>query len=1047
MKNFRGFESNWLNSINLTLKAATLFVLALALSVHGNALPNNSKEDVNSITPNNKRIDAKKITGVVKDATGETIPGVTVLEKNTQNGASTDFDGNYNITVADDNAILVFSAVGYRTKEVPVKGLSQVDVVLEESSEFLDEIVVVGYGSKKKSLITGAISSIASKDIQSVSSQRVDQALQGRTSGVTVVSSSGSPGAGAKIRIRGAGSNGNTDPLFIVDGMKVTSIDNIPPSDIENIEVLKDAASSAIYGTEGANGVIIVTTKKGRSGDIRVSYNSQTIFQSVRTSMELMNASQFVTYMNEAGIATVTDNGFNTNWIDQTFESAPMFRNNVSFSGGNDDTQFFVSAANLHQRGIVGKDNSYFRRSTLRLNLTHKFNDWLEVGTNTAISQSRTPGVQENSDTRGVIQNMLIIDPLTPVTYPTGQVPQEVIDRAANNGFPDVPLLTDGNGNVYGYPSYSTGEVLNPVAYANGINRSINTTRRTLSTTYLTVKPIEGLSVTTRFGYERSVIDFQNNVNPYYVASEASNTSYTSFQANTAVRRWLWENFASYNRKFGDHDVTLLVGYSAEDTDVSVQTRSGSSPIADFIGFDLDNATFAIGDQTDNIFRNNLVSAFSRLSYNYKDKYLFEASVRSDRSDKFPQKNKTGVFPAFSGAWVVSSEDFWNEDSKIDYLKLRASWGQNGSLGNLPGNTDRIFITRLSNNLPLEYEGATAAQITSYANENLVWETSEQLDIGADFRLLDRKLSISADYYVKTTRDLILNDGSLITPGSAGFNFSPFNAGTIKNSGFEFEVAYNDETESGLGYGINFNLSTLKNEVTQINFVPEGTSINGAGAPQNPDGVTRFTEGLPVWYFYGFQTNGIDPATGQVNIVDTNGDGNIDSTDKTFIGSPHPDVLFGGNFSLDYKQWDFNLRYQGTIGNEIMSTYHQPSRPITNKPIQFFDGRWTGSGDTGATFPAAEFANSAYDTDLVVEDGSYLRIKQIQVGYNFTEEAAKKIGANRLRLYMSLDDYFTFTKYNGLDPEIGNFGNNDTGVDRGYYPTPAKLLFGLSVNF
>jgi TonB-linked SusC/RagA family outer membrane protein len=1046
MKNLRGLESKRLFSINLTFKALTSLVLLLSLSVHGTAHVNFAHEN-GEITTLSNTTDEISITGVVTDTTGETVPGVTVLEKNTQNGTSTDFDGNYSLTVKDDNAVLVFSAVGYKTVEVPVKGKTKVNVVLEESSEFLDEIILVGYGTKKKSLVTGAISSIDSKDIQSVSQQRIDQALQGRTSGVTVVSSSGSPGAGAKIRIRGAGSNGNTDPLFIVDGMKVTSIDNIPPSDIENIEVLKDAASSAIYGTEGANGVIIVTTKKGRAGDIRVSYNTQTVFQSVRTKMELLDAGQFVTYMNEAGITTVMDNGFNTDWIDQTFETAPMFRNNVSFSGGNENTKFFVSAANLHQRGIVGKDNSYFRRTSLRLNLTHKVNDWLELGTNTAVSGQRTTGVQENSDTRGVIQNMLIIDPLTPVIYPTGQVPQEVIDRAGNNGFPDIPLLRDRNGNVYGYPSFSTGEVLNPVAYANGINRNINTTRRTLSTSYATVKPIDGLSVTTRFGYERSVIDFFNNVNPYYVASEASNTSYTAFQSSTTVRRWLWENFASYNRTFDKHDVTVLVGYSAEDTDIPVSTRSGSAAIGDFVNFDLDNATFAIGDETENIFRNNLVSAFARLSYNYDDKYLFEGSIRSDRSDKFPEQNKTGVFPAFSGAWVVSNEGFWKDEAKIDYFKLRASWGQNGSLGNLPGNTDRIFITRLSNNLPLEYEGATAAQITNYANENLVWETSEQLDIGADFRMFDSRLSLSADYYVKTTRDLILNDGSLITPGSAGFNFSPFNAGTIQNSGFEFEIAYNDETESGLGYGINFNLSTLKNEVTQINFVPEGTSINGAGAPQNPDGITRFTEGLPVWYFFGFQTNGIDPNTGQINIVDTNGDGNIDSTDKTFIGSPHPDVLFGGSFDFTYKNWDMLIRYQGTIGNEIIATYHQPSRPITNKPIQFFDGRWTGPGDTGATFPAAEFATSAYDTDLVVEDGSFLRIKQIQLGYNFTSEQAQKIGANSLRLYVSLDDYFTFTKYNGLDPEIGNFGNNDTGVDRGYYPTPAKLLFGLAVNF
>lgn len=997
-------------------------------------------EVVDKSTLEVKDIINQTITGTVTDKDGSPIPGVSIQEKGTSNGTSTDFDGNFSISVANNNAILIVSSVGYKTREVSVS-TSKMTITLEESTESLDEIVVIGYGTKKKSLVTGAISSIASKDIQTASVQRVDQALQGRTSGVTVTSSSGAPGAGAKIRIRGTGSNGNSNPLFIVDGMKVLSIDNIPPSDIANIEILKDAASSAIYGTEGANGVIIITTKGGRAGEISVNFNSQTTIQTVNTDMELMNASQFVQYMNEAGISSVTDNGINTNWLEETFVSAPMFRNDFSISGGFGKTSIYLSASDLSQEGIVGGSNSTFDRSTVRLNLKSELAKWVEVGANLTYSKTDRIGVQENNDTRGVIQNALILDPLTPVTY-NGRVPQSVIDRSVNNG---VPLLRDRRGRVYGYPSFSTGEVLNPVALANGINRSISDDNNFLSTLYAKFTILEGLTFTSRFGYERGNFNNQLRVLPYFVSSEAQNTSFILNNNDVSTRRWLWENFVSYDKTLGNHDFTLLAGYSAEDTDVNTASVNGAIAVDQFTGFNLDQG-FTLSNENDFEFLSNLVSAYARLSYGYKEKYLFEASLRADRSDKFPTVNKTGIFPAVSGGWVISKEDFWKDSNVFDYVKLRASWGQNGSIGSLPGNTDRTFITTLDNNLPIVYLGATGAQITSFANTNLVWETSEQLDFGVDFRMFNNTVRFSADYYKKTTRDLIINDGSLITPGSAGFNFSPFNAGTIENQGFEFELGYSNQTSGGLGYNIDLNLSTLQNEVTEILFVPEGTSINGASAPQNPDGITRFTEGLPVWYFFGFKTDGIDPATGEIIRVDTNGDGTVNNLDKTFIGNPHPDLLFGGNVALNYKAFDFNLRFQGTIGNDIIATYHQPSRPITNKPVHFFENRWTQPGDV-ASFPGSANVISSYDTDLVVEDASFMRIKQLQFGYTLPSKITDKINANNFRIYISLDDYFTFTKYRGLDPEIGNSANNDTGVDRGFYPTPAKALFGLSVNF
>ncbi|WP_442265890.1 SusC/RagA family TonB-linked outer membrane protein [Tenacibaculum sp. ZS6-P6] len=991
-------------------------------------------------------LNAQNVNGVVSDKSGP-LPGVNIIVKGTTRGTETDFDGKYSLKDVKPNDVLVFSYLGYKTIEIAVDGRTNVNVILEEDTSTLEEVVVVGYGTKKKSLVTGAISSIDSKEIQSVSNQRVDQVLQGRASGVTVSSSSGSPGSQTKIRIRGTGSSGSSNPLFIVDGMKVTTIDNIAPSDIANIEVLKDAASAAIYGTEGANGVVIVTTKKGRVGGPQFSFSSQLGMQYLNTNMELMNAEQFVTYMNEGGITAVVDNGVDTDWIDETFDSAFMQRYDFSMSGATKSTSYYFSVGHTDQDGIVGGDNSNFQRNSMRLNIKTDITNWLEFGGNANAAFIKRRGISENSDTRGVIQNLLIIDPLTPVTYEVGSVPASVIQRSRDNG---VPVLRDSNGNVYGYPTYSTGEVINPVAFANSIQQNLSSTSQFLSTLYLKAKIIEGLNFTTRYGVEQNLFLNSTNTNAYYVASEASNTQYNIRDSKVRFSRWLWENFASYEKSFDQHNFKILAGFSAEQSRrPTFTTRSLSAPVNLFRGFNPNSSAFTFDPNSPitRTFRDNLVSMYGRLSYDFNEKYLFEATVRRDKSDKFPSANRAAIFPSFSAGWVISKEDFWSDDFKVNYFKARASWGQNGNKGNLAGNSDVIAVTNEDNGATLSYLGNVGAQITGFANPNLVWETSEQLGFGIDIRAFESRLNFSADYYQKTTRDLIVLDGSLITPGSAGFNSNSFNAGTIVNKGFEFEIGYSDTTSGDFSYQINANISTLDNEVTEIKFLPDGTSLVGAGAPQNDDGVTRFSEGFPAWYFYGFETNGIDATTGEVNKVDTNGDGIINNADKTFIGSPHPDMLFGGNIRLGYKAFDFNLQFQGTIGNDIFATYHQPSRPITNKPVQFFEGRWTGPGDTNATFPSAANVTSAYDTDLVVEDGSFMRIKQIQLGYTLPETFANKLHMNRVRLYVSLDDFFTFTGYNGLDPEVGNFSFNDTGVDRGFYPTAARALFGFSVNF
>lgn len=982
-------------------------------------------------------VHAQSISGVVSDVNGP-LPGANVIVKGTTNGTTTDFDGKFTLNEISSNSILQISFVGYATMEVAVNGKTTINIVLKEDANSLEEVVVVGYGTKKKSLVTGSISSIDSDQIQSASTQRVEQVLQGRTSGVTVVSSSGSPGSGAKVRIRGTGSNGNSDPLYIVDGMKVSAIDNIAPSDIANVEVLKDAASAAIYGTEGANGVVIITTKQGKKGESVISYNSQFGVQSVRTDMELMNASQFVTYMNEMGQAGVVSNGINTNWIDETFNDAFVQRHDISISGANEKLSYYLSGSFLDQDGTVGGDNSSYKRYTMRANLKSKVNDWLEVGSNITYSNTGLSPIAEDDSFRGVVNNVLLIDPLTPVIY-TGALPQRALDGVAAG-----TAMIDGNGNVYGYPTYSTGEVINPVASSNYIYRGNIDTDRILTSVYAKLKLSEGLSFTSRLGYERSNTLDSRWTPIYAVTSEQQNTTVTLRNSISRNSRWLWENFATYTKEYEDHNFTALLGYSAEKIKnpyFSLQGSEVAQPTEEFAYFDYTNrANDIIGGS---IYQKNMNSVFGRLSYDYLGKYLIEGSLRYDTSSVFPDAEKGGYFPAISSGWVISKEDFWNQESKISYLKVRASWGQNGSDANLAGNGDIQVFRTVDGSTSIVYQGVGGVTPGDLANPSLTWERSEQLDLGVDIRALDGKLSFAADYYTKTTKDLIIPNGNIIAPPSLGQTVGAINGGTVENKGFEFEIGYNNTTESGLKYGVNFNMSTLSNEVTQV-IVP--SALVGAGAPQNNDGVTRFEQGFPIWYFYGYKTDGINPATGEVNIVDTDGVSGITSNDKTMIGSPHPDMLYGGNISLAYKGFDFNLMFQGTKGNDIFAAYHQPSRPITNKPVEYFTGRWKQAGDN-ASFPGAGNILDAYQTDLMVEDGSYMRIKQIQIGYNFPQEIAEKLKLKKLRAYISLDDYFTFTKFNGLDPESGSFSDNSIGIDRGFYPIPAKSLFGLSIEF
>ncbi|WP_195715276.1 TonB-dependent receptor [Ancylomarina sp. 16SWW S1-10-2] len=974
---------------------------------------------------------SSQISGTILDATGETLPGVNISLKGTTTGTVSDIDGNYSIMASSEN-VIVFSFIGHTTQEILVGNQTQIDVTLLEDAIGMDEVVVVGYGVKKKSLVTGSISSVKAEELQNVPVSRADQAIQGKTAGVSILSTSGSPGAGAKIRVRGINSNGNSNPLFIVDGMKTGDINNIDPGDIASMEVLKDAASAAIYGTEGANGVILITTKGGKSGQSKISYDFQYGFQSSRSDMEVMNASEYKQWMQESGAGEVTLNGTDTDWLDEIFEVAPMQKHHISFSGGSDKTTYAISGSYYSQDGIVGGDKAKYERFTARANIKSQLKDWLEIGDNFSFSHSKQKSIGEDDVYRSAVNSALLMDPLTPVTYDgTPDRVQTLLDKG-------YTVLQNNDGKYYGLAEYITGETSNPLALLDTYKN--NTVQdKILGNVYATIKPIKGLSFTSRVGIDLTYQIKHSWAPTYYFSAESNNTqSYVDDNINKWYT-WMWENFASYNKKIGDHDFTVLAGYSAEESQAPDFSMHSAPLIKEGDQYAYQGYTTSDKlDRTDGGYENHtMTSFFGRLSYNYLNRYMLELSLRRDAADVFPVDNQAAVFSAVSAGWTISEEDFFDIKG-IDYLKLRASWGENGSRSNVPGNEGTEFYV-----FGLKYPGAddvyqSGAEIDKLVNPDLKWETTEQVDLGFDLRALKGKLSFSMDYYNKKTKDLLFNGSG---PLSAGNDFPIQNVGDVTNKGFDFELGYNNR-DNEFKYSVNLNLSTQDNEVTRL----------GVDSPQSGDNLrgydlTWFEKGLPIWYFKGYKTAGINNATGEVNVVDVNKDGEITDADQTYIGDPHADFLFGATFNAQYKGFDFNLFVQGSEGNDVFMGWFRSDRPFSNKPKFMFDDRWTPT-NTNASRPAANnLSDYVYRSDLMVSDGSYIRIKQIQLGYTLPKTLVQKAGIDRARVFVSLDDFFTFTDYEGLDPEAGSSDNTRQGVDRGVYPIAGKVVFGVSVNF
>jgi TonB-linked SusC/RagA family outer membrane protein len=994
---------------------------------------------------------AQTVTGVVTGADdGQPLPGVNIKVKGTERGTITDMDGGYSIEVSGEEDVLIFSFVGYVTKEVTVGGQTTIDFVLEVDSKGLEEVVVVGYGIKKKSQVTGAISSLRDEDLEG-SSAFVGKELQGKTSGVTVLPTSGAPGAPINVRIRGTSSNGNAEPLYIVDGVKVGDMSFLDPNDIASIEILKDGASSAIYGAEGGNGVVLITTKKGTSGDAIINYNFQYGIQSPNTLPTLMNPSQYQTYLTENGVDYSSNINSETDWLDEIFQTAPMQKHYLSVSGGSERTSLLASISYMNQDGILGGEKANYERITGRINAEYKAKEWLKVGVNVGYAFSDRAAITEDSRMDGIIGRALLIDPLTPVTHADNDLEhiQENIDNL-------YPYPQASNGQYYGISKYTTGEIVNPVLSMDILNGS--TKRNEINgSAYIEITPIEGLSYISRLGFGYA---HQNNhfYSPTYYYSSERNVSSTSVYDNTdSYGRWQWENFVTYTKSFDKHNLAVTAGISMEKRyHRYLNASSGPMNIEGDKFIEHDYTTFVNQVVRGNLFEDKLASYFGRVSYDFGNRYLFEATVRRDGAgtSKLPSGSNWGTFPSVSAGWVLSNEDFWSIDL-VNYAKIRGSWGQNGSLSNLPYYSYSDDMSAEGLVYPTPAGKLPVFEPFSNGNPGLTWETSEQFDIGLDLQFSRGRYTLSLDYFNKKTLDLL----TLGTPSATAGADSPyFNAGDVENKGFEIDLGIQNR-DNELKYSINFNVTTLSNNVSRLD--DNISIILGTTLPPSWSGATAFSENQPIWYFRGYKTDGVDPVTGQPNFVDVSGpdgepDGVINSDDITYIGDPHPDFLYGLSANLEYKGFDFSFVMQGSQGNDVLLGWLRSDRPNINFPAFRFEDRWTPA-TTNASQPRMDRYNENdnpeglddkyYQSDMLVFDGSFLKIRQIQLGYSLPSSLLSSVKISKARVYVSLDDYFTFTKYEGMDPEAGSTNNQSQGIDQGVYPTPRKVMFGLSVTF
>lgn len=1010
---------------------------------------------------------AQTLRGVVSDQmTEETLPGANIMVEGTTQGTITDIDGQYSLSLEPGDYVITFRFVGYVVERLEVsisagETLTRNVRMMPDITTF-EEFVVIGYGTQKKRVATGAIASVSAEDVVAMPIFRVEQAMQGRTSGVQVTHQSGQPGEPLTIRVRGTGTTRNAEPLYVVDGMVVENIEFLNPGDIESIDVLKDAASSAIYGARGANGVILITTKSGTPGTMSVTYSAYQGIQNAARTLDMLDAEQYRMLMNEgarnAGMTEPFDLNevplHNTNWQQEVFQSnAPIMSHEVSVTGGTDKSTYSSSLSYFSQQGIIGGDKSQFDRITARLNSRHQVNEFFTFGNNLAYSNVARRGIASNQAFNSVYNSALNLDPLTPVF----QTDENILNQ---NPYSTEPVVTDGDGNVYGISRLVGAEIVNPLALLE-IQTANTRVDRVVGNVFGEVEFLEGLKFRSSAGLDFSYILTDSHTPLFFLNGAQNNTNKTNVSKN--IQRyfnWDWENYLTYETQIGDHSFTALAGISARKE--NFEDLSGfnadvliTDPNHVYLNMATDTVWTALGGARHSAH----YSQFGRVLYDYRSKYAFNASVRRDGSSRFGANNRFGIFPSVGVSWVISDEPFFPDLGDLEIIKLRASWGVNGN--------DRIglyqYISTIDKSRGYLFGGGRAfgSSPAYIENADLRWEESEQINVALDFGAFDNRLTGTFDYYVKNTKGLLER---VPIPAHVG-NDPPFsNVGSVQNRGLEMSLNWR-HLVGDLNYSMGINAAYNHNEVTEIGNV-EGVLPGATWAVAGM--VTRAEVGLPIGYFWGYKTDGIfqnqaevfqhvnsagqmlqpNARPGDVRFVDVDGDGRITADDRTMIGNPTPAWTLGFNAGFEYRQFDLSFLITGAYGHEIFNGMQRQDLRYTNRTTDILD-RWTGEGtsDKLPRFTWTDSNNNYRVSDLYIEDGSFIRLKNIQVGYTIPREVLSRIRANTWRVYVSAENLITLTNYTGSDPEIGAMSAFDIGIDRGVYPQARTFRLGTSISF
>ncbi|MBF04927.1 MAG: SusC/RagA family protein [Flavobacterium sp.] len=995
------------------------------------------------------------VSGSVLDlGTGEPIPSVNIFAKDYKIGTSTDFDGNFTLSNVPVGVTLIFSYVGYNNYEYKVTKSEIIKINMVQDLKALEEVVVIGYGTKAKKDVTGSVAVVDTKVIEDLRPIKAEQALQGTVAGVYVSAASGAPGAGLNIRIRGISSNGDNGPLVLIDGYQ-GDMELLNPSDIESYTVLKDAQAS-VYGAKGANGVILITTKKGKKNSkTKISINSYTGFQETTKKLNVLNATEYALLLNEsyanAGLTlpypNVSGLGVGTNWQDEVFERAPITNNDISISGGSDKIAYAFSASKINQEGIVGLNKSGFDRGTARVFVGVDLYDNLKLETNLIYTDFNRQSLNENG--------------LGSVLFNAINMPS-VFSVYDTNG--DYTLLPSTAG--YGL------EVINPLAQIQNTYNSYNQERLNGSVS-LEYKVFNDLKITSRYGFQRAnSVGKSFNMLVFYGPSKVFNNVDQSTVSQNTIKfnNSTFDLFGEYKKTlFTDHTFKLTLGGT-------LYQENGEGLFA--TGYDVPNNSWEYADialangtpsggpiKTNGSYKATPYkrpSLFATLDYNFKEKYLLSFIFRRDQSSKFGPENSVAYFKSILGGWIISEEDFFNKDGKLNFLKLRGSYG---TLGNDAIGND-AFRSLLNGEAEYVFDGnlVTGVAVGGITNPNVKWETDTKLDIGLDAKMFNNKLEITADYYNNIRKDLLIPNTPVsgIGGGAAPGSGNPtINAGTVENKGFELALNYKDNIKD-FNYAVGFNITTINNKVTEVNngsgFLQSGAFGVGQPAP------TRMQVGQTIGAFYGYQTDGIfqnqaevdahpsqlalgaEAVPGDIRYKDINGDGIINLEDRTFIGKPVADYTLGFNLNLSYKNFDFVGYSYASVGNDMIRNYERAENKL-NK-LNYVLGRWTGEGTSNEVprVTAGASANNVF-SDYFVEDASFLRIQNIQLGYSLPSSFIEHAKLSKVRLYASVNNVYTFTKYRGYDPAANSGDPIAGGIDYGFYPTPRTYMLGLNVTF